>query len=332
MKILISGVGRNISNSIPFLKATFSSIASSVAECDVVVYENNSTDHSGELLQEWSSQDSRVHAVSETISVEEQLNQGKARTWDNKPCRLEIIAAARNKLLDLIRKPEYAVYDLVLMLDLDIPQPLPSEATLQAIYKFPDDAAAVFSFGINSVGKMYDMHPYRDDILPFGPEILGDEFFSIPNQKRFFRHTNKLKSLEFHPVYSSFNGAALYRRDFLVKCSYFAHPTEDLDNYYREQASRLKKEPSDWFPGQTHTCSTLQGIYLFGTDGFFYRNNAGYNFPVTISHSTLHATLRKMGKLYLRPSWIHQSHHPGYNFWDEIIQKKIQQLLMRGVE
>lgn len=329
MNILIAGIGRNIANSIPFLKTTFEGIASQVAECAVVIYENNSTDHSSELLQAWSAQDLRVRARSEYISPEEQLNQGKARTWDNQPCRLEILAAARNKLLAMILEPQYEGYELVLILDLDIPQPLPQKETLDAIRSFPDDAAAVFSFGVNSVGKMYDLHPYRDNAFPFGPEIVGDEFFSIPNQKRLFKHTNKLKTCQFHPVFSAFNGAALYRRALLQGCVYSAHPTKALDEYYRDQAERLGKSPADWFPGNTHIASTLQGVYLFGTDGFFYRNNVGYNFPVVIGHSTLHASLIKKGKLYLRPAWIHYSGHPGYNFWDEIIQTKFQQLASR---
>jgi len=327
MKVLIAGIGRNIENSIPFLKVTFESIADVVEDCSVAIYENNSTDLSPELLRSWSEEESRVDTICEKIPIEDQLNRGKARTWDNRPCRLEIIADARNRLLQMIRNPKYSTYDLVLMIDLDIPQPLPINETLSAIETFPADAAAVFSFGVNSVGKMYDLHPYRDSKFPFGPEILGDDFFSIPNQKRFFQHTSNLKQYDFYPVFSAFNGVAIYRRDLLVDCSYSAAPTKDLDDFYRFQADRLGKTPADWFPGKTHIDSTLQGVYLFGVDGFFYRNNSGYNFPVTIAHSTLHATLQNKGNLYLRPSWVHQSHHPGYYFWDEIIQRKFRELI-----
>ena len=327
MKVLMAGIGRNIENSIPFLKTNFESLAAVVEDCGVAIYENNSTDLSPELLRSWSEADNRVDTICEKVPIEGQLNRGKARTWDNEPCRLEIITDARNRLLQMIRNPKYSTYDLVLMMDLDIPQPLPAHETLKAIETFPVDAAAVFSFGLNSAGKMYDMHPYRDSVFPFGPEILGDEFFSIPNQKRFFRHTSNLKQYDFYPVFSAFNGAALYRRDLLVGCSYSAAPTKDLDDFYRDQADRLGKSPSDWFPGNTHIASTLQGVYLFGAESFFYRNNSGYNFPVTIGHSTLHATLMKYGKLYLRPSWLHLSHHPGYYFWDEIIKRKMQQVI-----
>ena len=324
--ILIVGIGRNIENSIPFLKTTFEGISSAVDSSAFVVYENNSTDRSPELLREWSLQDSRVQAICEMIPLEEQLNQGKARTWDNKPCRLELIVTARNKLLDIIRGSEYEIFDLVLMVDLDIPQPLPLRETLDAICAFPSDAAAVFSFGVNNVGKMYDFHAYRDDVFPFGPEIIGEDFYSIAKQRRFFRYTNRLKQYEFYVVQSAFNGAALYRRSLLQDCSYSAHPTQDLDEYYRFQARKLGKHPSDIHSNKEERDAN-QGLYLFGEDGFFYRNNSGYDFPVVIGHSTLHATLAKKGKLYLRPSWFHYSSHVGYNFLDEIALQKARQFM-----
>lgn len=323
--ILIAGVGRNIENSIPFLKETFDNIASAVDSCAFAIYENNSSDLSPNLLREWSRQDPRVHTICDVIPEKDQLDRGKARTWDNKPCRLELIVAARNKLLEIVRRPEFENFEIVLMLDLDIPQTLPTIETLEAIYTFPNDAAAVFSYGVNSVGKLYDLHAYRDDMFPFGPEIIGEDFFSINNQKRYFRHTNRLKIAEFHPVQSAFNGAALYRRSSMIDCSYSAHPTKELDKIYREQATRLGKSPSDWIPEDSLVGGSLQGVFLFGTDGFFYRNNAGYNFPIVIGHSTFHAALAKKGKLLLRPSWLHYSGHLGYNSWDEILANKMKQ-------
>ena len=325
MNVLIAGIGRNIEHSISFLKFTFENIAASIDKCAVVIYENNSTDHSAELLTTWNNQDARVYTVSEVFSVEEQLRQGRARTWDKKPCRIEIISAARNKLLEIILRPEYDNFDLVLMMDLDIPQPLPLEETLNAIYRFPKNAAAVFSYGVNSVGRMYDLYAYRDRVFPFGPEIV-ESFFSTSHQKRLFRHFDKIRKKEFHPVFSAFNGAGLYRRELLKGCLYSAHPTQDLDRLYRKQAECLGGEPADWFSPQNND-DVLSGAYLFGAGGFFYRNNSGYDFPIVNEHTGLHASLLQKGELLLRPSWIHRSNHIGYTFRLESIVRKIQQIM-----
>lgn len=321
MRILLAGIGKNIRNSLEAIQKTFTDLADKL-ECAAVLYENNSSDDSAELLQEWGKKDSRIHVTSEKISLQEFLDQGKARTWDNLPCRMELLARARNKLLDRIMAPEFDGYDLVLMLDLDIVRPLPIPETTDAIRTFPSDAAAVFSFGINTAGKMYDIYTYRDEQFPFGPEIIGEEFFSSRFEKSLYHHTDRLKRVDFHPVYSAFNGAALYRREFLQNCRYSAFPNQDLDKLYRKIAVKMGKGPSYWFPGQTHINGALQGVYLFGTEGFFYRNNAGYNFPIIIEHAALHASLLQKGKLFLRPSWVHQSQsHAGYLFWHERISQ-----------
>jgi len=321
MRILLAGIGKNIQKSLGAIQDTFSSLASKF-ECAAVFYENNSSDNSAELLQEWKKQDSRIHVTSETIPFQESLNRCKARTWDNQPCRMELLAEARNKLLDRIMTPAFEGYDLVLMFDLDIVRPLPLSETADAIRTFPSDAAGVFSFGVNTAGKMYDLYTYRDVPFPFGPEIIGEHFFSNKHEKKLYRHTDGLKRHEFYPVYCAFNGAALYRREYLQGCRYSAYPNQDLDNLYRKIASDMGKEPSNWFTGQTHINSVLQGAYLFGEDGFFYQNNAGYDYPIIIEHAALHATLIKKGKLYLRPPWVHQSqNHDGYLFWHERLMR-----------
>jgi hypothetical protein len=169
---------------------------------------------------------------------------------------------------------------------------------------------------------MYDLYTYRDESFPFGPEIIGDQFFSGKHEKKLYRHTDRLKRREFYPVYCAFNGAALYRREYLHQCRYSAYPNRDLDNLYRKIASDMGKDPSNWFPRQTHINGTLPGVYLFGEDGFFYQNNAGYDYPIIIEHAALHATLIKKGKLYLRPPWVHQSqNHEGYLFWHERLRQ-----------
>ena len=45
----------------------------------------------------------------------------------------------------------------------------------------------------------------------------------------------------------------------------------------------------------THYNGALMGVYLHGTDGMFYHNCSGYNFPVICEHVNFFMEMRKNG-------------------------------------
>jgi hypothetical protein len=102
--IVVCGVCKNVAGTLPVIRAAFEDLASKAGvPCWAVFYENNSDDGTDAELMKWAAEaPEQVIVQCEKITREEQLARGVARTFDNKPCRMEQIAHARNKLLDML--------------------------------------------------------------------------------------------------------------------------------------------------------------------------------------------------------------------------------------
>jgi hypothetical protein len=211
---------------------------------------------------------------------------------------MELIAAARNKLLEMMGTID--AEDYVLMFDGDCAAPLDVDYILNRIHNFPADADAIFANGIGRTQPVYyDTYALRTRERPYGPEIMGDTFWkTLPS------HVIRERT----SVISAFGGAGLYRGAcFHAAPRYSAMPTEDLNAQYR--ASTTPVEPSP-----THHEGALLGIYLFEakeSGGLFYRNNSGYAAPIVCEHSTFHATMARngCGRFFIDPQFIYISTH-----------------------
>jgi len=297
MKVLLVGVCKNIENTIEIVRRGFEKLASKI-DCKGIFYENNSTDRTAYLLKEWAIEDSRVICITEVISNEELLRNGFARTWDNLPCRMEVIAMARNKLMIQIEREEYTDIDYVIMIDMDNPIILPVDSIINTLESHKDFDALICKGG-NS-GDIYDTYAFRDGRHPFGPEYIGETFWNHGYQDSIKRSIQGKNDLV--PVYSAFNGMAIFKRTSIIGIRYSAIPTKALDNLYRTYKNEYPQQI------ETHIEGRLQGVYLFGKYGIWYRNNCGYNFPVVCEHVTFFLEMRERGfnKIYICPQleWL----------------------------
>ena len=103
--IIVCGVCKNVVNTLPVIRAAFEDLASKAGvPCWAVFYENNSDDGTDRELMKWASEApaGQVRVQCDKFTREEELSRGAARTFDNKPCRMEQIAHARNMLLDML--------------------------------------------------------------------------------------------------------------------------------------------------------------------------------------------------------------------------------------
>ena len=212
--IVVCGVCKNVASTLPVIRAAFEDLVSKAGvPCWAVFYENNSEDGTDAELMKWAAEaPDQVIVQCEKITREEELARGVARTFDNKPCRMEQIAHARNKLLDMLegghaspltpssgghassslsvalspssmvggaggKAPRYVV-----MIDMDNPVPFPVNAILRCIARDPDGFDALVCNGLNPFGYMYDFYAYRDAQFPFGPEIIREAFWSGQHQ------------------------------------------------------------------------------------------------------------------------------------------------------
>jgi hypothetical protein len=280
--------------------------------CWAVFYENNSDDGTDAELMKWAAEaPDQVIVQCDKFGKEEELSRCAARTYDNKPCRMEQIAHARNRLLGILEadtgprsNSKYAM-----MIDMDNPVPFPVNAILKCIARDPDGFDALVCNGLNPFGHMYDTYAYRDAQFPFGPEIMREAFWSGQHQchvqtavhyktllqSRQMKHNPAL--LPYVPISSGFNGLCIFRREAIKGLLYSAIPTEEMNAEYK----LLNCIPPLAKNANTHLNGGSVGMYLFPNDnhtpnaedkGIFYFHNSGYNFPVVCEHVPFFAGMR----------------------------------------
>jgi len=284
MKVVLGGIVKNIEkqfvNATNFIKA----LKVVIPSLEVCIYENNSIDGTKKLLEDFVKTLDYISLVSEDIEYNYFLRVGNARTWDNKPCRIEMIAYARNQLLKMINTKNLTSNDYVIMIDLDFSLAPDVNILSNVLNHMTKDIHVLFANGITGERKYYDAYELRTEEYPYGPEILGDVFWSD-------EHMRKLQTV-LDPngppisVYSAFGGLAIYRADVIKDCSYSADITDELHNFYKGHMYEEKIS--------THHNGSLLGCYLKDTS-IFYKNNSGYNYPIAAEHVNFNYAIRSKG-------------------------------------
>ena len=312
MTLFCGAVTRNLEKSFPNFKQFMYSLFGELTDLQLFIYENNSTDSTKKLLEDWATVDKRVHVKCEVFSKEFLLEQGYARAYDNIPCRMESISTARNKLVEWMESFGMGVGedDLTIFIDPDIPTVFNVDCLASLCRSFPQGAHAFFANGLSGNMKYYDAYAYRDTQHPFGAELLGEEIFD-------FKYKSVIKQIPFDaqpiPVLSAFGGLGIYKSICIRGLRYSATPTQDLhalnlrimkENPDHIYVKKVKEKPT------THIQGASQGIYLFDKE-LFYRNCSGYNFPVICEHVPFHASMIARGydKLFVLPPLIYVSDH-----------------------
>jgi len=319
--IIVCGVCKNVASTLPVIRAAFEDLVSKAGvPCWAVFYENNSDDGTDAELMKWAAEaPEQVIVQCEKITREDELARGVARTFDNKPCRMEQIAHARNKLLAMLEGGHASPLTLssgelpgnqgslaryVVMIDMDNPVPFPVNAILRCIARDPDGFDALVCNGLNPFGYMYDFYAYRDAQFPFGPEIMREAFWSGHHQQyvqtamhnKALFHNRQMKHnpglLPYIPIGSGFNGLCIFRREAIKGILYSATPTPEMNAEYEA----MKLIPPLAKNAKTHVDGASVGMYLFPKDnnnkGIFYFHNSGYNFPVVCEHVPFFAAMR----------------------------------------
>ncbi|MFI3257869.1 MAG: glycosyltransferase family A protein [Spirochaetales bacterium] len=251
----------------------------------VLIYENNSIDATKKILNEAK----KIYPFLEVYSFdysEQEINAiAPVKTAPQMtPCRIQHIAYGRNFLLQKLKEKSNA-YEYTLVFDCDALYFNPFKAVKLA-YKFVDSDIDVLSVnGLTKMLKYRDGYAFRSKHYPYGPEYLGEIWWTsvLPHiQKRFF--TKKLM-----PVYSAFGGAAVYKTKTYTMASYSALPTDDFiemqkkfvhDNPHVKDFDKVAN-PEKPMP------------------------NTGYTDAVICEHVPFHYTLYKKGytKQFVDTSW-----------------------------
>ena len=287
MKVVLGGIVKNIGPSIQVIQRFFQELKEKIPILEICLYENNSTDSTKDFLEEIQKSFEWIQVKSEDIPNSFFLNKGNARTWDNKPCRIEMIAYARNQLLKMIESKNLIREDFFILMDLDMKMP-PDVGVIEFVLQnYPIEVDALFSNGIHHDGRYYDGYALRTIDYPFGPEILGEHFWSKEHMDIILKTIPIDSSLV--PVISAFGGIAIYRGNVFQGCEYSADITDELHEFYSQQVLPKSNEKP-----VTHNEGILLGCYLKDSK-IFYKNNSGYNYPVATEHVNFHLAVRKKG-------------------------------------
>ncbi len=277
------------------------------------VFENNSGDRTPELLREAASARPHLDVRTEVWDLDEFREASKARTWDNKPCRLELISEARNRLLDWMREAGFSAGDRVVIVDWDFLEPPPLDPLVRTITEMPEGADAVFANGVGRTGRYYDLYELRTRQHPLGPELLGDRFWTSRRRKRDLSRVID-PAEEPIEVYSAFAGLAVYYAEALEGVRYSPYPTPELHAFNRERLAEDGDNPEvrrvRRGKAEKIRDGALLGAHLFD-DELFYVNNSGFNFPIAAEHVNLHIAMRAKGRgsLLILPGLPYYSHH-----------------------
>ena len=283
MRVVLGGIVRNIErNSSQILKFIYS-LKQELPQLEVCLYENNSSDSTKDFLN--SIQNEFIQIQCENYEESFFLNSFPGRTYTNEGCRIHKIAFARNQLLKMIEAKNLSSEDFVIMMDLDINNPPDIKAISYVINNFPKEVHVLFANGIQHNGHYYDGYEFRSEELPYGPEILGETFWSDTHMAK-IQHKYTMEN-GFIRVISAFGGLAIYKAHVIKDCVYSADVTDTLHEFY---SSLPIVDPNP----KTHIDGCSLGVYLKDKK-IFYKNNSGYNYPVAAEHVNFHLEIRRKG-------------------------------------
>lgn len=294
-KVLITGVCKNVAPCLPNMIHKIESLGSYFKDYRVVIYENNSTDQTVQLLREWAKRNPRLILFSENLSESELLARTELRGGGGtKPNRMELIAYARNVVLQEVMSPGYDDFKFVITTDMDFREGWYVNSVLTAFsHVKPWDA--IFANGITPTNYYWDRFAFRDYDRPFGPELLDKAFW----REVWGAKMNLLPNRGLIPVYSAFGGIGIYKREALKGATYSGVANEDLRLFY--QMIIDEKLPPK------HRYMNLYRTFIKSEEmrpPVIFCPNTKVNGPAVCEHVTLHASmiLRGHDRLFIDPT------------------------------
>lgn len=316
-KVIICGVCRDVAARVPFSMKTMEKIGALFADYRIIVYENNSSDRTPQLLAQWQKKNAKVRAISERIAPDLLNRLIINRDEHKKLFRPEAIARARNVVLEQALSDAYHGFDYLIWMDMDFKLE-PNYAGFQEIFASEQTWDAVFAYGVDPRGEFWDWYALRHDPSPLGSEILGHDWWYLPKQ------LHLTLSDPWYPVSSAFGGCGVYRKEAVKDCRYSALVTNDLarvaayfiyEKYndhphtrmYLENLATITQlitihEPSSQLPDITDKEVGILTDNL--PEGIVWRMSSfTYKYPTVCEHVTLHASMivRGYDKLFINP-------------------------------
>lgn len=313
-QVLICGVCRDVAPRLEKMKSIVESIGNLFDDYRILLYENNSTDQTPDVLFAWAQENPRIWLKSECIS-EQELEERAI----NAHFRPEQIARARNIVLEEALKPTYEDFPYLIWIDMDFVREPDLEGFIDT-FQSPLEWDAVFAYGLSPNQLYWDWYAFRDAKNPIGPELLGMEWYTMEEERK---QTSPDSS--WHPVYSAFGGCGIYKKSSIQGCRYSAIVTPDLERHAKKL---MKTIYNPQIIRYLNLNKTLESIYLIeeakphlppisnpncgirlhtDPDALIWRMNTFvYQYPSVCEHVPFHASMiiRNHGKLFINPKLV----------------------------
>jgi hypothetical protein len=281
-KVLICGVCKDVETKIQHSIENIEKLGNRFKDYAVIVYENNSNDETASILREWAKKNDKVLFISEVVP-QKQLPF----------LRMEMIARARNIVLEKAKLPEYSDHQYLIMADLDFINPWPIEEIVNSV-ELPIEWDCISANGIRPDKTYVDRFAFRDESYPLGDELLGNPWWYALVDTQL----TLVGKEDLMPVYSAFGGLAIYKRATLTQFTYTGTVTRDLENYYKKI---LTKVP----PSNPQIQAYLQLIGM-ENESEMSKVPICFLYPRCCEHITLHSSMALKGydKFFLNPKMV----------------------------
>jgi hypothetical protein len=193
--LLICGISRNDEETLPLAIRRIEKTGSCFKDYGVVIFENDSTDRTPDILRSWERENPRVRILSESL-------RGLPISSRS---RFERLAYCRNRYVDdMNAAAEYDRCEWVMVVDMDLRGGWSVDGLASTFADAGWDAVASVSLGYHYLRKTYY------DTFALKPKgILKKNWsYRLFGEGWQFRRNDPLI-----PVQSAFGGLALYRRD-----------------------------------------------------------------------------------------------------------------------
>jgi len=286
----------------------------------IIIYENNSTDRTTRaILEQYTAHPDFIIRSEDTPELTKETSKAWAYTevtGSDHPCRIEKIANARNRLLDMIQ--EYGVPDYLVLVDMDslgwsvvqavsaiaetrreqATAAIAPEQTRRETRMEAEEWDVLYANGVTSNGSAYyDLYALRmEPDYALGPEVIGDTFWS---GLKYFKITTSTQCLL--RVSSAFGGLGIYKKPVIhemLKIRYDCSVTPAVVRYYTS-----RKDSFDM--GQK--CDKFPNGFLDSSSGIFFKANSGYDAPVVCEHVSMNLALAEKFRLFIHPkiTYVH---------------------------
>jgi hypothetical protein len=318
-KVVICGVCRNIEKELPFSKTIIERIGTLFSDYRVVIYENNSNDSTSHLLKSWSQQNPKIFVKSENLT-DQQLKEFVLNiSEEGQFFRPELIARARNEVLDIALSKDYEDFPYLIWIDMDFVKHPDYEAFIN-IFQSQKKWDAVFSYGIDPDRRYWDWYAYRSLNLPFGPEMLGMKWYRLDESRE--KDLVIVPNKPWIPVYSAFGGCGIYKKSSIAGCRYSGTVTKDMESLAQKILQKGIKSHHPQTLLYLEECKQLTqcvridnkdklkeikndqvGIILSSSPNplIWRMNTFTYHYPSVCEHVPFHASMieKNHGKLFI---------------------------------